>query len=364
VAERKVVTNGPKSAGRGRPAGAKAAATRGRPAGAKASSAGKVTQDKMKAAQKPASRGAKKAPAKKRPVKMTMSLDPELLGIVQESIELEGIERDKSGAMRSFIAIAQGTTDVIVPGTDKYIEGINVLDYYIGNKELVLGREFEADILGIFLLYQEVIPAPPRADGSRDMGTFVAVRMPEYAYQFPKEGTFDRVTPEGHVLSPIHWMFVRLPEYPEIDDAVITFRSKGNAFCSAIEKVLKKESLIAPELRVIIGQEGADSKVGKQTKTYYYPTIEVIGRNFTVTEDGQVELEEADEELARHLLEWHHALHKDYAENKMASGAEALPPGQQKQLEGPDGYQAEEDDEDIEGDYEAEDDEDENIPNF
>jgi hypothetical protein len=199
-----------------------------------------------------------------------------------------------------------------------FMKGVKPLDYVITSKKLKLGAKLDVTILGMFKVYAEV----KKSAAGDEMPTTVAFWMPDQAMQFgiAPGSLFDRELPNGNVLQPVHWVFVYLHDFPEVDDGIIAFRSKGNSFYAALQKTVKAESSVCTELRFEVSNQEHYNE--KYKKTDYYPKFELVGRNYALTEDGKVVLDKQsglDRETLKEILSRAKSIQSDYKEMKMVA---------------------------------------------
>lgn len=192
--------------------------------------------------------------------------------VVAQAAQLEAGVRAQSGASLTWITLVDPSSNVLVKEDKAYIPGAKMRDFVIGSKKLLLGEELSATVLGMFKVYAEVQPSAVKGEMSKTVGYW----HPDDAEMVPLQGYFDRPLNNGHVLQPVHWVFLYLHDHPELEGVVISFRSTGNKVYSQIEKLVKASSTIAPELRFRIGSQGI--KAEAYNRTYYYPEFKLDGQ--------------------------------------------------------------------------------------
>lgn len=205
----------------------------------------------------------------------------ELNTLREETVALEAENQDAGNAPRSYLRIigntASGDRAFTNPKSSTYIKGAADGMWIIPSKKLYLGHDVKLTVKGIFSLYADTVPGD-KPDDQRKTVTFW---HPDDAVQVPLgEGEyFDRIYFDakgvGHRLQPVHWAFVRLDEFPEIDDGIITFRSKGNSVCKALQKLIASEAESCTELRLSMSNQIIKSAQAD----YLYPMFEIVGRN-------------------------------------------------------------------------------------
>lgn len=198
-----------------------------------------------------------------------------LMAQVMAASKLEADVRAKSGTNLTWLTLVDASSNILVEGEPQYIKGAAPRDYVIGSKKLLLGPSPKVTILGMFKVYAEVEPAQRQGDMAKTVGYW----HPLDAEQIPLEGYFDRPLSNGHVLQPVHWVFLYLHDHPELEGVVLSFRSTGNKIYAALEKQVKSESRIVPELCFTLGNQGI--KAEKYNRTYFYPKFDLEPqRNF------------------------------------------------------------------------------------
>lgn len=205
--------------------------------------------------------------------------------------------RQESGSNLTWISGPLALdSDLCNPDSDTYIKGAKPKGFVIANKQLNLGTSFRAVVIGMFKVFAEMtVPV------SGEMAKTVSYWLPEDAMQIPLEGNFKRPLANGNELNPVHWVFLYLPDHPELEGVILSFRSTGNKIYSELEKVVKAQSKICPELMFKITSQGIKNE--KYNKTYYYPKFELEDqRNFQLTETGIKNLKDGLEKDELHTV--------------------------------------------------------------
>jgi hypothetical protein len=274
----------------------------------------------VKAAATPRRAPRKDAPVKvgRKPSAETADSADELSSLALEGKELEDEQRAQTGSQNSFITLVKANGQVLDKNNPAFMKGVKPLDYVITSKKLRLGAKLDVTVLGMFKVYAEV----KKGDTDKEMPKTVAFWMPEQAMQFEiaPGSIFDRELPNGNVLQPVHWVFVYLHDFPEVDDGIIAFRSKGNSIYAALQKLVKAGSTVCTELRFEVSNQDIYNE--KYRKTDYYPRFEVTGRNYTLTGDGKVVPDRQsglDRETLREILSRARDIQVSYKEMKMVA---------------------------------------------
>jgi hypothetical protein len=146
--------------------------------------------------------------------------------------ELDQATRSADGVNVNYISLCQQLTKALDEEEDQlFIPGLKQKDFFIQGKKLILGKSFRAVPLAFLTVYTEY-------SGPGQSGKFLGLWHKDDALKYPLciGHFFNRELPSGHELRPAHWVMVYLPDYPEIDKAVITFKSTGNKVAKAWNK--------------------------------------------------------------------------------------------------------------------------------
>jgi hypothetical protein len=244
--------------------------------------------------------------------------DDELLSLALAGKELEDEQRAQTGSQNSFITLVKANGQVLDKNNPAFMKGVKPLDYVITSKKLKLGAKLDATILGMFKVYAEV----KKGDTDKEMPKTVAFWMPDQAMQFEiaPGSIFDRELPNGNVLQPVHWVFLYLHDFPEVDDGIVAFRSKGNSIYAALQKLVKAESAVCTELRFEVSNQDIYNE--KYRKTDYYPKFEITGRNYRITEDGKFVLDKQsglDRETLKEILSRAKDMQSNYKDMRLVA---------------------------------------------
>jgi hypothetical protein len=257
-----------------------------------------------------------------RPAGKGADLD-ELSALAKSAKELEDVERAKTGSQNSFITLVQGNSGILLPDDPRYIKGVKLHDYVIASKKLRIGPTLDITVLGMFKLYEERV----KKDRDNEMATTVGFWMPDDAMQVPigKGEIFARPLPNGNILMPVHWVYVYLHDFPDIDDGLIAFRSTGNRVYTALEKLIKAESSVCTELRFTAGKQPIKNDT-YGTTNYYPDFILQKERNFVYQDDRAVLVKGGlDKATLKELLVRSNRVKQDYADMKLVSRKNNLP---------------------------------------
>ena len=256
----------------------------------------------------------KKAPAK---VQAGVPADSDgLNGLIAQAAQAEAVLRAESGSNLQWIKILDPSSNELVPEDAAYIKGAKARDLVISSSKTRLGPNVDATIIGMFKVFAEV--EKPAVQG--DMPKTVGYWHPTDAMQVPLEGNFDRPLANGHVLQPVHWVFLYLHDHPEIEGVVLSFRSTGNKYFNELEKLVKANSHIVPELRFNVTTQAVKNE--KYNRTYYYPKFELQDqRNCAYSaEEGLRSVKDGlDKETLKEVLQRYGELYKAFTEYTLVS---------------------------------------------
>lgn len=211
----------------------------------------------------------KKTPAKQETAGVPATQGADLNALIAQAAQAEAVIRAESGSNLQWIKILDPSANELIPEDAAYIKGAKARDFVIASSKTRLGNAVDATIIGMFKVFAEV----EKPANAGDMPKTVGYWHPTDAMQVPLEGNFDRPLANGHVLQPVHWVFLYLHDHPEIEGVVLSFRSTGNKYYNELEKLVKANSNIVPELRFTISTQAVKNE--KYNKTYYYPKFEI-----------------------------------------------------------------------------------------
>lgn len=212
-----------------------------------------------------------------------------------------------------------------------YIKGAKTGCWIIPTKRINLGKEPEVTIKGAFMVYKDTIPGVNKDPKSKEkpMPQTVGYCMPSYAEQIPlTQGSFDRhyIDQEGveHTLQAIYWMFLHLHDYPDMEDVLLTFQSKGSKFYRQIMKELTPQAQGLNELRLKLGS--VIDKAEGYNASYFYPAMTVIGRNYGLSSEGKITLIKDGLPLPEltQVIKESHALNTEYRDQQLVQTRDDL----------------------------------------
>lgn len=164
--------------------------------------------------------------------------DEELDALVKQNAQLQVNEQSGDGIKADYVLLAKdGTKALKRSQKDLYIEGLQMGDFFIQKDKVVLGASIDVVPLAFVVLYQE-------KDGAGRDSNFFGNWNREQALTYPLvEGSFyNRQLPNGHILCPVNWAMVEVLGHPELENAVMTFKSTGTRIWKAWKEDAKSRS--------------------------------------------------------------------------------------------------------------------------
>lgn len=147
--------------------------------------------------------------------------DDEIATLMAQNAKLQEKENAGEGVKADYILLAKTASKALKKKeTDLYIEGLAVGDFYLQRDKVNLGSELKVVPLAFITLYDET---------DRE-GNFKGCWNKEQAGTFPLvDGSYyNRLLPNGNILTPKNWIMVEVLGHPEIENAVICYKSTGS----------------------------------------------------------------------------------------------------------------------------------------
>lgn len=203
---------------------------------------------------------AKKTTAKKTTAKKEEEIEVsnKFLEKVQAAKEADKAVRAEDGSNVTFVSLAQSLSKALDEDEpEHYIEGLKVKEFYIGSKKLRLGKSLEVVPLSFVTVYNEF--------SSGQDSKFLGVWHKEDALKYPLCPThyFNRQLPNGNELRPVKWVLVYLPDYPDIPNVVITFKSTANRIAKSWAKDIESHGGNSSALVYTLNVEKVENAKGK-----------------------------------------------------------------------------------------------------
>ena len=150
--------------------------------------------------------------------------DEELAQLMAEGKKHQDAENSGDGVKADYILLAKtGTKALKKSQADLYIAGLAIGDFFLQKEKKVLGDKLKVVPLAFITLYQE---KESRDMNARFFGTWNKTQAE--SFQLVDGSYFDRQLPNGHILQPVNWVCVEVLGHPEIENAVITYKSTGS----------------------------------------------------------------------------------------------------------------------------------------
>lgn len=238
--------------------------------------------------------------------------------VVQRVSATEAAHRASEGSSLTWITLIGAKSKILIKKDEAYIEGAKADGFAIASKKLYLGEKFRAVVLGVFKVYAEMtVPT-----GQGDMAKTVGYWHPSDAEQVPLEGNFKRPLPNGNNLEVQHWALLYLPEHPELEGVVLSFKGAGNQYAKKLSKLIKDNSTISPELMLEFTAEQVENK--KYNTYFSYPVAEIVGKNFEF-DGSKVAFKDMKEGEAETVIDRWADVQEAYDKGGMVARKAALP---------------------------------------
>ena len=177
--------------------------------------------------------------------------DDEIATLMAQNAQLQAKESEGDGVKADYILLAKtGSKALKKSQKDLFIEGLAVGDFYIQKEKVNLGDTLKVVPLAFITLYDEVEDKPQNAQ-------FFGVWNKEQAVTYPvADGSyFNRQLPNGHILKPKNWVMVEVLDHPEIENAVIAYKSTGSRIWKKWKEDAKQRSQSSATLVYEIKEE-------------------------------------------------------------------------------------------------------------
>lgn len=177
--------------------------------------------------------------------------DDEIATLMAQNAQLQEKENAGESVNADYILLAKtGSKALKKSQKDLFIEGLAVGDFYIQKEKVNLGDTLKVVPLAFITLYDEVENKPQNAQ-------FFGVWNKEQAVTYPvADGSyFNRQLPNGHILKPKNWVMVEVLDHPEIENAVIAYKSTGSRIWKKWKEDAKQRSQSSATLVYEIKEE-------------------------------------------------------------------------------------------------------------
>lgn len=177
--------------------------------------------------------------------------DDEIATLMAQNAQLQAKESEGDGVKADYILLAKtGSKALKKSQKDLFIEGLAFGDFYLQKEKVNLGDTLKVVPLAFITLYDEVEDKPQNAQ-------FFGVWNKEQAVTYPvADGSyFNRQLPNGHILKPKNWVMVEVLDHPEIENAVIAYKSTGSRIWKKWKEDAKQRSQSSATLVYEIKEE-------------------------------------------------------------------------------------------------------------
>lgn len=176
---------------------------------------------------KPKSTEAKEKPAENEDFAMS---DEDLAALAMGAAEREQNARARNGMNATFISLCQHGSSALKKKEKTYIEGLEERMFFVQNKRLILGEELKVVPLAIIEVYNEMT--------DEKKPKFLGVWCQEDAEQYDLAAGdyYKRELPNGNMLHPCTWILCFLPDHPELERCVISFKSTARKVANVWRK--------------------------------------------------------------------------------------------------------------------------------
>lgn len=187
--------------------------------------------------------------------------DEEIATLMAQNSKLQEKENEGDGVKADYILLAKvGSKALKKSQKELFIEGLAIGDFYLQKEKVNLGDELKVVPLAFITLYDEVEDKPQNAQ-------FFGVWNKEQAVTYPvADGSyFNRKLPNGHILKPKNWVMVEVLGHPEIENAVIAYKSTGSRIWKKWKEDAKQRSQSSATLVYTIKEESYSNDVNEWT---------------------------------------------------------------------------------------------------
>ena len=187
--------------------------------------------------------------------------DDEIATLMAQNAQLQAKESEGDGVKADYILLAKtGSKALKKSQKDLFIEGLAVGDFYLQKEKVNLGDTLKVVPLAFITLYDEVENKPQNAQ-------FFGVWNKEQAVTYPvADGSyFNRQLPNGHILKPKNWVMVEVLDHPEIENAVIAYKSTGSRIWKKWKEDAKQRSQSSATLVYEIKEEACSNENNEWT---------------------------------------------------------------------------------------------------
>ena len=171
-------------------------------------------------------------------------VDEEFLAQLEKNEVLDA-QDGKDGLNVSFISLAKEKTKALdEDNKELFIEGLKLKDLFIQKTKRVLGKSIQR----LSRLLSSICLLSIRMPGKN--AKYLSTWTFEEGDKFPlvSGSYYDRLLPNGKgILKPVTWVIVYLPDFPDIEKPVLTFKSTGNKIAANWLKSIRNESRLTTQ---------------------------------------------------------------------------------------------------------------------
>ena len=156
----------------------------------------------------------------------------------EKAKKLEDLTRE--GMNVTFISLASPNCEALKKGKESFIEGLSTGEYYIHKEKKRLGGDLRVVALGFLRAFNHFQSMDNNSNYLGVVSREEGMKYPLAQVFFNGKPNFSiRELPDGTVLRPVIWVPVFLPDFPEIENAVLTFKSTSVPVATAWKKKIE-----------------------------------------------------------------------------------------------------------------------------
>ena len=191
-------------------------------------------------------------------------VDAELAALEASARKVDSL--NSIGIEVSFVSLASEKCQAMdEDNTSMYIEGLKKGDLYCQSKKVNFGKNLKVIPLVFIPVYNHYsdMSQSPKFIGTVSKSDGDRLPLLDIEFAGGKKNFSIRECSDGSVLKPAFWVPILLPDFPDIKDAVVTFKSTGNALCKAWKKDVKARGGLTASHMYTLGYETQKSADGK-----------------------------------------------------------------------------------------------------
>ena len=180
-------------------------------------------------------------------------------GKLSKAKDADRLTRAEDGMNVTFISLCQSQAKALDEDDNEfYIKGLQQKEFYVQAKKLRLGKSLKVVPLSFLTVYNEF-------SGSGQDAKMLGIWHKDDAVKFPLHPMhfFNRVMPNGNELRPVKWVLVYLPDHPDLDNAVVTFKSTANRVAKAWAKDVESHGGMSCQLIYELSAKRVENDKGK-----------------------------------------------------------------------------------------------------